>query len=334
MDYTISDSYATDAGTGNRMHQDTAAVTSEFSAQDANGLIWEALAAIKAGGLVPAAFDKAVPATYTQLRDAIAIAVRLQSAAYASAGGTADASTGVYAPVVPALVNGLTLYVRAATANATPTPTFSPNGLAAKQIVKGNGLPLVAGDIAGAGHWLELKYDLALDKWVLLNPATGISSQMPGEVCLFARSTPPSGFLKANGAAVSRAAYASLFNAIGTIFGGGDGVATFNLPDLRGEFLRGFDDARGVDPARVFGSPQAQDFLAHAHFAFGYMDRNSIGSAYALTGQAFPVAGKGFASSSVSYPITTEMSGAAQGAYSGGTETRPRNVALLACIKY
>lgn len=173
MDYTLSDSYVTDAGTAQRMHLQAQAVPTAVSDADLNGLIWETLAAIKAGGLVPADFDKTVPASYTQLRDAIAIAVRLKSAAYASAGGTTDALTGVYDPVVPALVNGLTLYVRAASANVTTIPTFSPNGLAAKTIVKGNGLALVVGDIAGAGHWIELQYDLTLDKWVLLNPAFG-----------------------------------------------------------------------------------------------------------------------------------------------------------------
>lgn len=176
MDYTSSGGYATDPSTGQRMHLQAQAVPTAVSDVDMNGLIWEILAAIKASGLVPAAFDKAVPATYGQLRDAISIAVRLQSAAYANAGGGADALTGIYAPVVPALVNGLTLYVRTATANSTTAPTFSPNGLAAKQIVKGNGLPLVAGDIAGGGHWIELQYDAPLDKWVLLNPAFGIKS--------------------------------------------------------------------------------------------------------------------------------------------------------------
>ncbi|MDR3370727.1 hypothetical protein [Rhodoferax sp.] len=176
MDYTSSNSYATDGATAQRMHLQAQAVPTAVSDTDLNGLIWEALAAIKAGGLVPAAFDKTVPASYTQLRDAIAIAVRLQSAAYAVAGGTADALTGTYTPVVPALVNGLTLYVRAASTNATTTPNFAPNGLVAKTIVKGNNLPLVAGDIAGAGHWIELQYDSTLDKWVLLNPATGVST--------------------------------------------------------------------------------------------------------------------------------------------------------------
>lgn len=86
------------------------------------------------------------------------------------AGGTADAITGDYTPNVLALENGLTLFVRASAANTTTTPTFAPDGLTAKTIVKGNNLPLVAGDIAGAGHWLEMSFDTVLDKWVLQNP--------------------------------------------------------------------------------------------------------------------------------------------------------------------
>lgn len=91
------------------------------------------------------------------------------------AGGTAAAITGDYTPNVLALENGLTLFVRAAAANTTTTPTFSPDGLTAKTIVKGNNLALVAGDIAGAGHWLEMNFDSVLDKWVLQNPAYGVS---------------------------------------------------------------------------------------------------------------------------------------------------------------
>lgn len=90
------------------------------------------------------------------------------------AGGTADAITGDYTPNVLTLENGLTLFVRAAGANTTTTPTFSPDGLTAKTIVKGNNLALAAGDIVGAGHWLEMNFDSALDKWVLQNPAYGV----------------------------------------------------------------------------------------------------------------------------------------------------------------
>lgn len=95
----------------------------------------------------------------------------------ANAGGTADALTGDYTPNIAAIENGLTLYVRAGSANATTAPTFSPDGLTAKAIVKGAGAALAVGDIAGAGHWLELNFDSALDKWVLLNPAFGVNAQ-------------------------------------------------------------------------------------------------------------------------------------------------------------
>ena len=88
----------------------------------------------------------------------------------ANAGGTADAITATYIPAVTALVNGLTLYVRASASNATTTPQFSPNGLTARTIVKATG-SLVVGDIAGAGHWLQLTYDTTLVAWVLSNPA-------------------------------------------------------------------------------------------------------------------------------------------------------------------
>ena len=96
-----------------------------------------------------------------------------------AAGGTADAITGSYTPGITALTNGMTLYVRASSANATTTPTFTPASgtIPAKTIVKGAGAALAAGDIAGGGHWIELQYDLTLDKWVLLNPATGVTAQ-------------------------------------------------------------------------------------------------------------------------------------------------------------
>lgn len=112
---------------------------------------------------------------------------RLQSAlnTRATAGGTADAITASFTPAIaalPAAPGTLSLMVRAGSANATTTPTFSPDGLTAKTIVKGANQALVAGDIAGAGHWLRLDYDATLDKWVLLNPATGITAATSGSV--------------------------------------------------------------------------------------------------------------------------------------------------------
>lgn len=85
-------------------------------------------------------------------------------------GGTADAITAAYSPALTALVDGQLCFVRATAANATTTPSFSPNGLTARTIVKQGGGALVAGDIVGDGHELVLRYDLANTQWELLNP--------------------------------------------------------------------------------------------------------------------------------------------------------------------
>ena len=77
-----------------------------------------------------------------------------------------------------------------------------------------------------------------------------------GTVIFYAANTAPTGFLKANGAAVSRSTYADLFTAIGTTFGVGDGSTTFNVPDMRGYFPRGWADNGSIDSGRSFGSTQ------------------------------------------------------------------------------
>lgn len=75
----------------------------------------------------------------------------------------------------------------------------------------------------------------------------------------------PAGWLKANGAAISRTAYATLFASIGVYYGAGDGFNTFNVPDLRGEHIRGWDDGRGLDNGRAFGSVQVPMLAQHNH---------------------------------------------------------------------
>lgn len=143
-----------------------------------------------------------------------------------------------------------------------------------------------------------------------------ITSSLTGSVALFAQSAAPTGWLKANGALVSRTTYAALFAAIGTTFGAGDGATTFALPDLRGEFPRGWDDGRGVDAGRAFGSAQAGQLGAHNHGL--RHDAGTAGSGYAIS----IVPNRNYGTGN----YFTEST--------GGNETRPRNVALLACIKY
>lgn len=89
---------------------------------------------------------------------------------FAAAGGTADAITASFSPAVTAVVDGMMLRVRAANANATTTPTFSPNGLTARTIVKQGGQALAAGDIRAANHDLLLVYRATGTVWELLNP--------------------------------------------------------------------------------------------------------------------------------------------------------------------
>ena len=92
------------------------------------------------------------------------------------AGGTADAITGSYTPVITSLTHNMVLCVRAASANATISPTFTPNFgvIVPSGMYKGANVSLAIGDITGAGHGLKLRWDAILTKWELLNPAPGI----------------------------------------------------------------------------------------------------------------------------------------------------------------
>lgn len=94
---------------------------------------------------------------------------------YAAAAGTSDVITAAFSPEIVALADGLRVYVRASDANTTTTPTFQADSTTAEIITKGHGLPLAVGDISGAGFIMELEYD-ATNKWVLLNPAKGVSN--------------------------------------------------------------------------------------------------------------------------------------------------------------
>ena len=93
-----------------------------------------------------------------------------------------------------------------------------------------------------------------------------VTDQTPaGTVIYTARSTAPTGYVKANGAAISRSTFSVLFAAIGTQFGVGNGSTTFNVPDLRGEFIRGLSDGSAVDSGRTLGSNQVDSLASHDH---------------------------------------------------------------------
>ena len=126
----------------------------------------------------------------------------------------------------------------------------------------------------------------------------------------------PVGYLECDGSEVSRVLFLGLFNAIGTLYGVGDGSLTFNIPDLRGEFIRGFDNGRGIDSGRLIGSFQVDEFKSHSHATSAWYWNTSIGgnAIYGSNGSG-------------------SSSGGGTGG-TGGTETRPRNIAMLYCIKY
>ncbi|MDA5192799.1 tail fiber protein [Govanella unica] len=162
-----------------------------------------------------------------------------------------------------------------------------------------------------------------------------------GAVMAFAMPAAPTGWLKANGAAISRTTYAKLFAAIGTRYGAGDGATTFNLPDLRGEFLRGFDDGRGIDVGRVLGAFQDWAIKDHIHPQLFFPAASGWHGAYGgatagwgneTFGAGEHYAGVGTANSYGGGTVPTPTRVPA--ANLSSSEVRPRNVALLFCIKY
>lgn len=160
----------------------------------------------------------------------------------------------------------------------------------------------------------------------------GASLGIPVGACIsFPATSPPTGYVKRNGALLSRTTYAALWafaQASGNLaasdgvwqtgqFSPGDGSTTFRIPEARGEFDRNWDDGRGVDAGRALGSAQDDRFQDHAHGTVGGAGVSGDGGSYGIYAGA-----------------SAAGSGLTNGAYRSGTETRPRNVALLACIKY
>jgi len=262
--------------------------------------------------VIGGATDANIPTSWPTYAD-LSGAVISQSGNSGTTAGTSTAYTLAPSTALAAYTANSTFWVKFHTASGA-SPTLQISGLATppnlvRQNETGAYVNIVAGDIP-SNHCSRV---------TLLSASQALVEDMPptpsyvsaGAIMHFCQSTAPAGWLKANGALVSRTTYAALFAAIGTTFGVGDGSTTFALPELRGEFVRGLDDGRGVDAARVLGSAQADEFKSHTHTqnatASGYSGATGVGSGI--------------------------FAGSATGA-TGGAETRPRNIALLACIKY
>ena len=188
-----------------------------------------------------------------------------------------------------------------------------------------------------------------------------------GSVFCMAVATVPSGYLECNGQSVSRTTYAALFAVIGTQYGSASG-STFKVPELRGEFIRGFDNGRGADSGRSIGSHQSNDNAQHTHththnHAISLTTSTKtlrgtvqqIAETFAVSGTTTGVFSKLGNFNSLATPVTidtTPAGGFAMNADhdhtvsgntgnqssnntgpSGTTESRPRNIAMMYIIK-
>jgi microcystin-dependent protein len=170
----------------------------------------------------------------------------------------------------------------------------------------------------------------------------GLTGAPAGVIMAFAGAAAPTGFLTCNGSAVSRTTYATLFAAIGTTWGSGDGSTTFNVPDLRGAFLRG-SGTSALDPSspRSVGSFQAEAYASHTH-SNSLSDPGHQHSVYGIS-SAFATGTAGtigrmenLNTAGANIGGLTSVNGAGislSNAASGGAETRPDNYAVLYIIK-
>lgn len=156
----------------------------------------------------------------------------------------------------------------------------------------------------------------------------GGDSTPVGVIVAISSSIIPDGFLECDGANLDRIDFPDLFASIGETYGAGDGSTTFDLPDMRGQFLRGLDSGRGVDSNRILGTDQNDAFQGHWH----YGRSGTAGSGWGTTDKYST------RENTASYHYTGS---AIRDAYTGshgaariGSETRPRNTAIIYAIKY
>ena len=234
-----------------------------------------------------------------------------------AAGGTANAI--VLASLNPGGFTAATGNRITFVASAPPTgaTTINPNRTGAVAIMKWgvSGFTALSGNEWAANQLVEVQYDGT--QYQLISPYQLVVTPFyVGEIRTFAMNAAPSLWYACLGQAVSRTTYATLFAKIGTTYGVGDGSTTFNLPNTQGEFLRGFDASGAIDPGRVFGSTQADAVQDHKH-------EYGIGSVNVSGGP-----------SPISTPAGTLFNTLTSGMSTGtvGTETRPKNVAMLFAI--
>lgn len=172
--------------------------------------------------------------------------------------------------------------------------------------------------------------------------------RMIGEIKYFAMNTPPSHCLACDGSAVSRTTYAALFAAIGTTWGAGDGSSTFNLPDLRNEWVQGAGtNAVGADIAEglpnitgsvgIGGGLASESGIRPVSSDATESDTNAL---YAPPHRTvhIPLAGAGSApnanAGSYFYDSINLNASRQSSVYGASTHVTPKSKALKACIIY
>ena len=255
-----------------------------------------------------------------------------------------DAISGDFLPLTGGTITGAltvtggaTLHATSVTGALTATGTITGNALVGTTItgaINANSIRVinVATPTAAA--------DAATKAYVDGTVTAGTPS---GAIMYWANATAPSGFLKCDGTSYLRATYADLFSSIGTTFGSVDGTH-FNVPDLRGYFVRGLDESRGVDSGRGLGTNQA-DALQNIVGYLGVDDRIVDGGAAvgaftasgATTTAALAAGAPNIdttAEGSDSRTCYAEFSATNSIGARTSTETRPINIALIGIIKF
>jgi hypothetical protein len=177
--------------------------------------------------------------------------------------------------------------------------------------------------------------------------------QPVGEIIMWPLTPPPAGFLECDGAQISRTTYAALFAVLGTTYGPGDGTTTFNLPDYRGEFLRGWAHGSTNDPDKAsrtnrgdgttgdnVGTKQGWAIKNHIHPEPFYGASSGFPADFGGTSDGVPhgnaagdqIAGVGTGTSYGGGTVQTEKR--VDTANLSASENRPRNIYVMYCIRY
>lgn len=172
------------------------------------------------------------------------------------------------------------------------------------------------------------------------------ASTLTGMLSWWPLATPPSGWLERDGSAISRTTYSDLFAVIGTMYGTGDGSTTFNIPDDRGEFIRGWDNGRGVDSGRAIGSTQLDQMqrttgraqMSTSNGALGIMDTDNHPAEGVFNPDGATGSGPGVSaidpSAAWRLNFDSALSPNVRTSSTTSGETRARNRAYMPIIKY